>query len=99
MKTDYKEFALVLGNGDICTVRYCDEWGATMFGTRTVHFEFLGCLTISQTKYRSEFRTVGEDEKVEPIEAAKQIIESLTGINLNGEKGAFGDSYVFCRRC
>lgn len=56
-----------------------------MFGKRTVHFEFLGCLPISHTKYRSEFRTVGEDEKIDPKEAAKQIIESLTGIKFSGE--------------
>ena len=85
METEYKEFALVLGNGDSCTVRYCDEWGAMLFGTRTVHFEFLGSLTISPPKYRSEFRTVGEDVKIEPVEMAKQIIGSLTGIPFDGE--------------
>jgi len=75
----------MLGNGERCTVRYCDRWGASLFGNRTIHFEFLDCLTISDTKYRSEFRIVGEHERINPREAAKEIIESLTGIRFNGE--------------
>jgi hypothetical protein len=85
MKTAYIEFGLVLGNGEKCHVRYCDSWGSAMFGNRTIHFEFLDCLSISHTKYRSEFRVVGEDEKIDPKETAKEIIESLTGIKFNGE--------------
>lgn len=64
--------------------RYCDSWGASLFGNRTIHFEFLNCLTISETGYRSEFRVVGETEKIDPKEAAKEIIERLTGIKFNG---------------
>jgi hypothetical protein len=56
-----------------------------MFGNRTIHFEFLGCLSISRTKYRSEFRTVGATETVDPKNAAQQIIEDLTGIKFSGE--------------
>jgi hypothetical protein len=85
MKTDYIEFNLILGNGEKCKVRYCDQWGSPMFGNRTIHFEFHDCLSISHTKYRSEFRTIGEHEKVKPEEAAKEIIESLTGIKFSGE--------------
>ncbi len=85
MKTAYIEFGLVLGNGEKCKVRYCDQWGSPMFGKRTIHFEFRDCLSISHTKYRSEFRIVGEHEKVEPEESAKEIIETLTGIKFNGE--------------
>ena len=85
MKTEYIEFNLILGNGDTCTVRYCDQWGSAMFGNRTIHFEFLGCLSISHTKYRSEFRVVGEHERINPTDAAKAIIESLTGIKFSGE--------------
>jgi hypothetical protein len=85
MKTAYREFELVLGNGEKCQVRYCDSWGCALFGKRTIHFEFLHCLSISKTKYRSEFRTVGENEKVDPEEWAQLIIESLTGIQFNGE--------------
>jgi hypothetical protein len=85
MKTEYIEFGLVLGNGEECHVRYCDSWGSAMFEKRTIHFEFLDCLSVSDTKYRSEFCIVGEDEKVNPKEEAKQIIESLTGIKFNGE--------------
>jgi hypothetical protein len=81
----YIEFELVLGNGEKCNVKYCDEWGASLFGNRTIHFEFLDCLSISSTKYRSEFRVVGRNEKINPKEAAKQIIESLTGIKFSGE--------------
>jgi hypothetical protein len=66
--------------------RYCDKWGASLFGNRTIHFEFLDCLSISHTKYRSEFRIIRKDEKVDPKEAAMQIIEKLTGIKFNGEK-------------
>jgi hypothetical protein len=32
MKTEYVEFDLVLGNGEKCKVRYCDEWGVSLFG-------------------------------------------------------------------
>jgi hypothetical protein len=85
MKTAYIEFQLILGNGDRCTVRYCDQWGASLFGNWTIHFEFRDSLTISQTKYRSEFRIVGEHERVDPSEAAKEIIENLTGIPFTGE--------------
>jgi hypothetical protein len=85
MKTVYREFELVLGNGEKCKVRYCDEWETSMFGKRIVHFEFLDCLSVSNTKYRNEFRTVEDNEKFDPKEAAKQIIESLTGIKFNGE--------------
>jgi hypothetical protein len=85
MKTEYIEFELVLGNGEKCHIRYCDSWGSAMFGKRTIHFEFRNCLSISHTRYRSEFRVVGEDEKIDPKEAAQQIIERLTGIKLNGE--------------
>jgi hypothetical protein len=56
-----------------------------MFGNRTIHFEFRDCLSVSNTKYRSEFRVVGEQERIDPIEAAKEIIESLTGIKFSGE--------------
>jgi hypothetical protein len=56
-----------------------------MFGNRIIHFEFLDCLSISHTKYRSEFRVVGEHERFDPIEAAKEIIESLTGIKFSGK--------------
>jgi hypothetical protein len=85
METKYIEFALVLGNGDKCKVRYCDEWGTPLFGSRTIHFEFLGCLSISSTKYRSEFRVVGAHEKIDPEESAKLVIEQLTGIKFSGE--------------
>jgi hypothetical protein len=85
MKTEYKEFNLVLGNGDVCKVRYCDRWGTSMFGSRTIHFEFRDCLTISHTKYRSEFRIVGDNEKVDLKEAAKKILAELTGIALKGK--------------
>ncbi len=85
MKTEYIEFQLTLGNGDTCKVRYCDQWGASLNGRRTIHFEFRDCLSVSQTKYRSEFRVVGEHERIDPIEAAKEIIESLTGIKFSGE--------------
>ena len=47
MKTEYIEFNLILGNGDIVQSVYCDQWGSPMFGNRTIHFEFLGCLSIS----------------------------------------------------
>src|SRR5262245_39290594 len=40
-KTEYIEFHFFLGNGDTCKVRYCDQWGASLFGNRTIHFEFL----------------------------------------------------------
>ena len=56
-----------------------------MFGNRTIHFEFRDCLSISHTKYRSEFRIVGEHDNINPEEAAKEIIESLTGIKFSGE--------------
>jgi hypothetical protein len=85
MKTEYIEFHLTLGNGDTCKVRFCDQWGSPMFGNRTIHFEFRDCLSVSLTKYRSEFRVVGEHERINPIEAAKEIIESLTGIKFSGE--------------
>ena len=84
MKMEYIEFEVILNNGEQCKVRYCNEWGASLFGKRTIHFEFLGCSLISHTGYRSEFLTVGEKEKIEPNEAAKQIIEELTGIKLSG---------------
>ena len=60
----YIEFNLVLGNGETCQVRYCDEWSASLFGNRTIHFEFLDCFSISATKYKSEFRVVGKNEKI-----------------------------------
>jgi hypothetical protein len=84
MKTEYIEFELILGNGEKCKVRYCDEWGASLFGNRTIHFEFLDCLSISSTKYRSEFRVIGKNEKIDPKESAKLIIEQLTGIRFSG---------------
>jgi len=70
----YIEFKLVLGNGEKCTVRYCDSWGVSLFGNRTIHFEFLDCLSISSTKYRSEFRVVGEDEQIDPKRAARAYL-------------------------
>ena len=85
METTYIEFDFALGNGEKCTVRYCDAWGVRMFGNRTIHFEFLKCYAISRTLYRSEFRVVGVHEKINPKEAAKQIIERLTGIKFSGE--------------
>jgi hypothetical protein len=85
MKTQYTKFTLILGNGERCKVRYCDSFGASLFGNRTIHFEFRECLSVSLTKYRSEFRVVGEHERIDPIEAAKEIIENLTGIKLSGE--------------
>ena len=85
MKTDYIEFELILGNGEKCQVRYCDEWGTPLFGSRTIHFEFRDCLSISHTKYRSEFRVISENEKIDPEESAKLIIEQLTGIKFSGE--------------
>ena len=78
-------FNLGLGNGEKCKVRYCDQWGSSMFGNRTIHFEFRDCLSISPTKYRSEFRVVGANEKINPKEASKQLIEALTGIKFSGE--------------
>jgi hypothetical protein len=81
----YIEFKLVLRNGEECTVRYCDSWGVSLFGNRTIHFEFLDCLSISSTRYRSEFRVVGEHDYIDPKKAAKQIIEHLTEIKLNGK--------------
>jgi len=54
-----------------------------MFGKRTIHFEFRDCLSISPTKYRSEFRIVGEHESIDPQKAVEQIIKELTGIKLN----------------
>ena len=85
IETKYIEFELVLGNGEKCKVRYCDSWGVSLFGNRTIHFEFLDCLSISSTKYKSEFRVVGEHEFIDPKEAAKQIIGHLTEIKLNGK--------------
>jgi hypothetical protein len=85
METQYIEFNLVLGNGERCKVRYCDKWGSSLYGNRTIHFEFINCFSISRTKYKSEFRIVGENEKINPKEAAKQIIEKLTGIRFSGE--------------
>jgi hypothetical protein len=84
MKDEYIEFALVLGNGEKCSVRYCDKWGVALFGNRTIHFEFRGSLSISKTGYRSEFRVVGEKEKIDPEKGAKEIIERLTGIRFDG---------------
>jgi hypothetical protein len=86
MKTEYIVFVLVLGNGEKCRIRYCDKWGASMFGNRTVQFEFLDCLSISNTKYKSEFRVVEENEKFDPEDTEKKIIEELTGIKVSGEK-------------
>jgi hypothetical protein len=83
MKTEYREFNFILSNGETCRVRYCDQWGPPMFGKRTMHFEFLGCLAISETKYRSEFRVVGANESIDPQKAAEQIIKDLTGIKIN----------------
>ena len=85
MEFKYITFNLVLGNGEKCKVRYCDSFGSRKFGIRIIHFEFLNCFSISPTKYRSEFRVVWEKEKIDPIDAAKQIIEALTGIKFNGE--------------
>jgi hypothetical protein len=84
METTYIEFELVLGNEEKCQVRYCDEWGASLFGNRIIHFEFLDCLSISPAEYLSEFRVVGKNEKIDPKDAAKQVIESLTGIKFSG---------------
>jgi len=81
----YIEFKLVLGNGEKCTVRYCDEWGASLFGSRTIHFEFRDSFSISSTGYKSEFRVIDKDEKINPEEAAKLIIEHITGIKFTGE--------------
>jgi hypothetical protein len=47
-----------------------------MFGNRTIHFEFHDSLSVSPTKYRSEFRIVGENEKIDPVETAKSIFSS-----------------------
>ena len=85
MKEIYLTFDLILGNRESCKVRYCDSWGPPLFGKRTIHFEFRDCLAISETGYRSEFRVVGECEKIDPKEAAKEIIKSLTGIKFNGK--------------
>jgi hypothetical protein len=85
MKTKYTEFSLILGNGDRCRVRYCDCWGVSLNGWRTIHFEFLDCISISETKYRSEFRIVGEHKRINPKEVAKEIIEQLTGIPFSGK--------------
>jgi hypothetical protein len=38
MKSEYIEFQLVLGNGEKCKVKYCDECGVSMLGNRTIHF-------------------------------------------------------------
>jgi hypothetical protein len=56
-----------------------------MFGNRVIHFVFLDCLSVSPTKSRSEFRIVGEHDSINPEEAAKELIESLTGITFSGE--------------
>jgi hypothetical protein len=56
-----------------------------LYGNRTIHFEFLNCLSISKTKYRSECRIVGEKEKSSPEDAAKKGIEQLTGIRFDGK--------------
>jgi hypothetical protein len=85
IEAKYTEIELVLGNGEKCKVRYCDSWGVSLFGNRTIHFEFPDCFSISATKYLSEFRVVGENEKINPKEAAKLIIEQLTGIKFSGE--------------
>jgi hypothetical protein len=85
METKYIAFNLVLGNGEKCNVRYCDSFGSRKFGIRIIHFEFQNCLSISPTEYRSEFRIVDVNEKINPKEAAKQIIEGLTGIKFSGE--------------
>jgi hypothetical protein len=85
MKTKYREFHLTLGNGETCRVRFCDQWGSPMFGKRIIHFEFRDCLSVSHTKFRSEVCIVGEHESFDPIEAAKEIIESLTGIKFSEE--------------
>jgi hypothetical protein len=85
MKTEYTEFPLTLGNGDTCRVRFCDQWNSPMFGNRTIHFEFLDCLSISHTRYRSEFRVIGEHERLDPKKEAKEMIERLTGIKFSGE--------------
>ena len=85
IEAKYIEFNLVLGNGEKCKVRYCDRWRVSLFGKRTIHFEFRDCLSISSTKYKSEFIIVGGNEKINPKELAKQIIEQLTGIKFSGE--------------
>jgi hypothetical protein len=85
MDFKYITFNLVLGNGEKCKVNYCDQWGSSMFGNRTIHFEFRGCFSISRTLYKSEFRVVGAKEKINPKKAAKQIIEAITGIKFSGE--------------
>ena len=85
MEEEYIKFELTLENGEICEARYCDEWGGSLFGNRTIHFEFRGSLAVSETRYRSEFRIVGANEKIEPKEAAKAIIEHLTGVKLKGK--------------
>ena len=85
MKTDYIEFELTINNREKCKVRYCDNWGIALYGNRTIHFEFRGSLAVSHTKYRSEFRVVGEHEKIDPQKAAEQIIEKLTGIKVRGK--------------
>jgi hypothetical protein len=85
LEATYIEFELVLGNGDKCTVRYCDRWGVSLFGNRTIHFEFRDCVSISPTAYKSIFRVVGVNEKTNPQEAAKQIIEHITGIKFTGD--------------
>ena len=84
IEAKYIEFNLVLGNSEKCKVRYCDKWGVSLFGKRTIHFEFRDCFSISSTRYRSEFRTVGENEKINPKESAKLIIEQITGIKFQG---------------
>jgi hypothetical protein len=85
METKYIEFELVLGNGEKCKVSYCDRWGTPLFGSRTIHFIFRDCLSISETKYLSQFRMIGENERIDPEESAKLIIEQLTGIKFIGE--------------
>jgi hypothetical protein len=55
-----------------------------MFGRRVIHFEFRNCLSISHTGYLSDFRIIGENDTVNPKEAAKEIIEMRTGIKFTG---------------
>jgi hypothetical protein len=75
METKYITFNLILGNGEKCKVRYCDEWGASMFGNRTIHFEFLNCFSISRTLYRSGFRVVGVNEKINPKTRRNKLLK------------------------
>lgn len=81
----YEEFYITLPTGEEAKVRYCDKW-TEMQDSRVVHFEFLDCTTISHTGYKSEFHYVEKNEKVNPQELAKKLIEKMTGLKFDSKE-------------